>query len=73
MRAPRAGRESLDDRQREREGLARAGSRAGQHVAARDRVPEDERLDRERPLDAAHAQRLDDGSGHAERGEVDGG
>ena len=73
MQAPRAGREALDDRQREGEGLARAGARAGQHVAARDRVLQDERLDRERPVDAAHAQRLDDGSGHAERGEVDGG
>jgi hypothetical protein len=70
VRAPAAGRQSLDDRHREREGLAGAGARPREHVPTGERVPKDERLDREGLADAPHAEGLGDPAGDAEVGEA---
>ena len=63
------GLEAVDDRDAEGEGLARAGRRLHQHVAAGERVGHDAGLDRERLGDAAALERCAHGVGHAEIGE----
>ncbi len=47
--------DALDDRDRERERLARAGRALREDVAAAQRLGDDERLDLERRVDAARA------------------
>ena len=64
-----AGLERLDERDPERERLARAGRRFGEYVVALQRVGDDELLDGERALYVAGAQRAGHGLGHAEVGE----
>ena len=59
----------LDDRNRERERLARARRRLREDVAAFERVSEDERLDLERTGDVLRGERLLDLGTHAERAE----
>ena len=63
------GRRALDDRDRERERLARARRRLREHVEARERVREDERLDGERFVDGAGCERVGDRRGHTELAE----
>ena len=62
-----AGRDELDDRQREGERLARAGRRLAEDVAALERVRDDEGLDTKRLDNAAGGERLLDLRAHAER------
>jgi hypothetical protein len=61
--------DSLDDRDRERERLAGAGPRLGEHVAPGQGVGHDERLDREGRLDPSAREGRGHPLGHAERGE----
>ena len=68
---PAVGRvEALDDRDRERERLARAGRALREDVAAAKRLRDDERLDLERRVDAARCEQLAHGLGHAERTKI---
>ncbi len=68
-RGRRVGRQALDDRDREAEGLARAGLRSREHVVAGGGVRKHLGLDREGRLDPAGGERLDHGRVHAEIGE----
>src|SRR5207344_2286235 len=61
--------DALDDRYRERERLAGAGRRTGEHVWSGDRVPEHERLDRERIGYPSPPEGIDHAPGHAQVGE----
>jgi len=65
-----AGTCALDNREPERDRLARPGRRLGKHVAPGKRLGEHEPLDRERRLDAALGQRIHDLRAHAERAET---
>jgi hypothetical protein len=62
--------ELRQDRQRERRGLARAGLRGAEHVAAGEQRRDRRRLDRRRRLVADVLQRLQDGGVEAEIGEA---
>jgi hypothetical protein len=68
-RALGVGSDAVDDRHGERERLARAGGRLGEHVTAGQNVGDHELLDGEGPFDAARRQGARDGTGHAEIGE----
>ena len=68
-RAPRVGRDAVDQRDAEGERLAGAGRRLGEHVAAGEHVGDDELLDGERGVHAAVAQGGGDRTGYAEIGE----
>ena len=67
--AARGGVDAVDQRDAERERLARPGRRLGEHVAAGEHVGDDELLDGERLVDAALGERAHDGARHAEIGE----
>ncbi len=57
-RAPVLLGRALDDRNREREGLARPGRRLCEHIEARERVREDKRLNGERLVNRACGERV---------------
>jgi hypothetical protein len=65
-----ACREALDERQPEGERLAGSRRRLAEHVAAGERVRNNERLDAERLDDAAGGERVLDLRAHAERGKA---
>ena len=61
--------DEVGQRHAEGERLARAGGGLDEHVVAVEHVGDDERLDRERRVEAALGERAGDGLGHAEIGE----
>ena len=61
---------ALDERQAEGERLARPGRRLGEDVKTRERVRQDELLDRERAMDVLRAECAHNGRADAERLEV---
>ena len=63
------GRDPVDQRDTEGEGLARARGRAGEHIAPGEDVGEDQRLDGERLGDVLGGESAYDSAGHAQIGE----